>query len=104
MHGSKARVPASLTRRFFGVTGPGLKVRMELGSNEAIKQTVAGRMGISILSQSAVRAELASGDLAVLDVVGLPLQRQWHLVHPKDKLLAPAATAFRSFLTAPRTD
>jgi DNA-binding transcriptional LysR family regulator len=73
---------------------------MELGSNEAIKQTVAGRLGISILSQSAVRSELASGEIVQLDVVGLPLQRQWYLARPSDKLSMPAADTFHNFLIA----
>jgi DNA-binding transcriptional LysR family regulator len=77
-----------------------LNIRMELGSNEAIKQTVAGRLGISILSQSAVRSELASGEIVQLDVVGLPLQRQWYLARPSDKLSMPAADTFHNFLIA----
>ena len=83
---------------FFREHQSGLNIRMELGSNEAIKQTVAGRLGISILSQSAVRAELASGEIIQLDVVGLPLQRQWYLAHPSDKLISPAADTFHGFL------
>lgn len=79
-----------------------LKIRMEMGSNEAIKQTVAGRLGISILSRSAVRAELASGEIVLLDVQGLPLERHWYLVHPAEKLLTPAAGAFHEFLTSRR--
>lgn len=77
-----------------------LKIRMEMGSNEAIKQTVAGRLGVSILSQSAVRAELASGEIVQLDVHGLPLVRHWFLVHPAEKQLSPAAGAFHEFLTS----
>ena len=77
-----------------------LKVRMELGSNEAIKQTVAAGLGISILSHSAVRAELASGEIALLDVQGLPLERQWYLIYPEQKFLSPAAKAFQVYLTS----
>jgi len=79
-----------------------LKIRMEMGSNEAIKQTVAGRLGVSILSQSVVRAELTGGEIVVLDVEGLPLERHWYLVHPSRKLLTPAASAFHDFLTSRR--
>jgi DNA-binding transcriptional LysR family regulator len=73
---------------------------MEMGSNEAIKQTVAGRLGISILSRSTVRAELASGEIVVLDVAGLPLERCWHLAHQTEKSPTPAAKAFHGFLTS----
>ncbi len=77
-----------------------LKVRMELGSNEAIKQTVAANLGISVLSHSAVKAELASGEIALLDVQGFPLERQWYLIYPEQKYLSPAAIAFQAFLTS----
>ena len=83
---------------FFQRYGTAPQVRMELGSNEAIKQTVAGRLGISIIAKITVEAELARGDLAVLDVEGLPLERQWHLVYPERNVLAPAAQAFKDFL------
>ena len=73
---------------------------MELGSNEAIKQTVASRLGVSILSHSTVRAELEAGELVQLHVRGLPIQRNWYLVHLKDKRLSPVAEAFRDFLLA----
>ncbi len=75
-----------------------LKIRMELGSNEAVKQTVAGHLGISILSKSAIHAELARGEIALLDVRGLPLERQWYLVYPEKKFLTPAAMVFQKFL------
>ncbi len=97
-----AREPGSGTRlgceAFFKRHDTAPRVRMELGSNEAIKQTVAGKLGISIIAKITVEAELARGDLAVLDVKGLPLKRQWHLVYPENKVLAPAAQAFKDFL------
>jgi len=75
-----------------------LKQHMELGSNEAVKQTVAAGLGISVLSESSVRGELASGDICLLDVQGLPLERQWFVVHLEQKSLTPAAIAFQAFL------
>ncbi len=73
---------------------------MEMGSNVAIEQTVAGRLGVSILSRSAVRAELASGEVILLDSQSLPLERHWYLVHPAEMLLTPATGAFHDFLTS----
>jgi len=83
---------------FFESHGAVPRVRMELGSNEAIKQTVAGRLGISIIAKITVEAEVARGDLVILDVQGLPLERQWHLAYPEHNALAPAALAFKDFL------
>ena len=76
------------------------RIRMELGSNEAIKQTVAGRLGVSIVAKITVEAEVARGNLVILDVKGLPLERKWHLVYPESKVLAPAAQAFKDFLVS----
>jgi DNA-binding transcriptional LysR family regulator len=38
------------------------------------------------------------GKLAVLDIEGFPMLRQWYLVHRKGKRLANIAVAFRDFL------
>ena len=100
------REPGSGTRltteRFFTAQGVLLKNRLELGSNEAIKQTVAGGLGVAVLSATTVTSELALRELVVLDVVGLPLIRHWHVVYHKDKKLSAAASAFKAWLFAHR--
>lgn len=88
------------TEDFFHQHKTELRIRMALGSNEAVKQAVAGRLGISLLSGSTMHAELTSGELVLLDVQGLPLERQWYVVNLEQKFLTPAALAFRSFLTS----
>lgn len=85
---------------FFQKHGATPRIRMELGSHEAIKQIVAARLGISIMAKITVEAEVKRGDLAILDVQGLPLERQWYLVYPEQKVLAPAAQAFKDFLVS----
>ncbi|MDA8327648.1 MAG: LysR family transcriptional regulator [Betaproteobacteria bacterium] len=95
--GSGTRLAAE---KFFEQHGVTLKVRMELGSNEAVKQLVAGGLGISVLSATTLRAELVSGELVKLDVRGLPLERKWHLVYPANKQLTPATRAFIELLHA----
>ena len=96
------REEGSGTRRafekFFEQHGVVLKARMELGSNEAVKQVVAGGLGVAVLSASTLRAELASGELTILDVRGLPLKRKWHVVYPVGKQLTPASKAFMEYL------
>lgn len=86
--------------KFFEQHGVALKARMELGSNEAVKQVVAGGLGVAVLSASTLRAELASGELTILDVQGLPLARKWHVVYPTGKQLTPASKAFKEYLFA----
>mmetsp|Transcript_38712 Transcript_38712/g.90626 ORF Transcript_38712/g.90626 Transcript_38712/m.90626 type:complete len:305 (-) Transcript_38712:291-1205(-) len=96
------REPGSGTRltteKFFAGQGVRLKTRLEVGSNEAIKQTVAGGLGLAVLSATTVVSELALGELVLLDVVGFPLIRRWHVVYPRGKRLSPAALAFKDWL------
>ena len=71
---------------------------MEIKSFETIKQAVMAGMGVSFLSTHTISLELQLGRLAVLDVVGFPVMRNWHVVHRKAKLLPPVALAFKQFL------
>ena len=96
------REPGSGTRltaeRFFAARGITLKNRLEVGSNEAIKQTVAGGLGLAVLSATTVVSELALQELVMLDVVGFPLIRSWHVVYPQGKKLSAAAVAFKDWM------
>ena len=72
-------------------------VRLELGSHEAIKEAVAGGLGIGIVSAHSI----ARGDrLAVLPVRGFPLQSTWSILHPRGKKLSPIAQSFLAHLLA----
>ena len=74
------------------------RIVMEMPSNETIKQAVMAGMGLSFLSLRTIRHELASGHLVLLDVLGLPLVRHWHITHLAAKRLSPPAREFKSFL------
>ncbi|HEY6096273.1 MAG TPA: LysR substrate-binding domain-containing protein, partial [Gallionellaceae bacterium] len=86
------------TEHFFEERGLKLKVRMELGSNEAIKQAVAGGLGIAVLSAHTLALERNSNELVILDVQDFPIRRHWYLAYPKDKQLSVVAQAFLEFL------
>lgn len=96
------REPGSGTRlateKFFAERGLKLKVRMELGSNEAIKQAVAGGLGIAVLSAHTLALERSADDLVMLDVKGFPIRRHWYLAYSKDKQLSVVARVFLEFL------
>ncbi len=85
------------TLRVFDAAGVRPKVRMELGSNEAIKHAVVGGLGISVLSLHALTLEGVNGPVVILDVEGFPILRQWYLVHPKGKELSLVARTFLAF-------
>lgn len=71
---------------------------LELGSNEAIKESVAAGLGVSILSQHALHGRAAQDGLIELPVRGFPIASQWHIVHAKGKQLSPIAQVFRQHL------
>ncbi len=73
------------------------RVRMELGSNEAIKHGVVGGLGLSVLSLHTLTLEGEKGPVAILDVEDFPIQRQWYLVYPKNKELSVVAKAFLEY-------
>ncbi|MCA3574574.1 MAG: LysR family transcriptional regulator [Aestuariivirga sp.] len=75
-------------------------VRLELGSNEAIKEAVAGGLGLGVISLHALNGTGGLRDLRRLDVEGFPISSRWHVVHPRAKQLSPIAQAFRGHLLA----
>jgi DNA-binding transcriptional LysR family regulator len=74
------------------------EVRMELGSNEAVKHVVAAGLGISILSRDALDGAPENDRLAVLDVQGFPLSGTWFAVTVRGRRLSPVAAAFLEHL------
>jgi DNA-binding transcriptional LysR family regulator len=85
------------TFRAFSKKGLKPRVRMELGSNEAIKHAVVGGLGLSVLSLHTLTLEGVDGAVAILDVEGFPILRHWYIVHPKGKELSLVAKTFLDF-------
>ena len=69
----------------------------EMGSNETIKQAVMAGLGISFISSHTIAAEVEAGRLVIMDVIGLPLIKTWHVVRRTDKRLLPSAEAMYRF-------
>ena len=96
------REPGSGTRSLFDYFIGDTEIRriqlgMELGSNETIKQAVMAGLGIALISAHTIAAEIADGRLVALAVEGLPMVRQWFVLHRTDRPLSPAGRAFRDF-------
>jgi len=101
------REPGSGTRkaveRLFAERNLIMKVRMELGSNEAIKQAIVGGLGLSVLSRHTLALDAPMGQLAILDVEGFPIERHWYAAYPAGKQLSVVARTFLDYLKqAPR--
>lgn len=73
-------------------------VRLEMGSNEAIKEAVAGGLGLSVISNHALHGHSREHGVAILEVEGFPIISNWHIVYPKTKQLSPIAGAFKNHL------
>jgi LysR family transcriptional regulator, low CO2-responsive transcriptional regulator len=74
------------------------RASMEVSSNETIKQSVMAGMGLSFISSHTIGLEAGAGKLAILDVAGLPIVRDWYVIHLREKILSPIASAFRAYL------
>ena len=70
------------------------KVRLELGSNEAIKQAVAGGLGLAIISKHALHQNVDAEGLKILAVENFPIHSNWWIIYPKGKRLSPIAKVF----------
>ena len=73
-------------------------VRMELSSNESIKQAIVAGLGVTVLSLHSLSLEGTSGPIALLDVKGFPIQRYWYLAHSKGRKLSLVARTFFDFV------
>lgn len=74
--------------------------KIELTSNEAVKQAVIAGLGYSILPLIGIKNELSSGDLQIIPAKALPVITEWNLIWLKAKKLSPVASALRDYLQA----
>lgn len=65
--------------------------RMELKSNEALKQAVISGLGFSIMPLIGIKNALAIGDLQVIPVKGLPIVTNWNLIWLSSKNMSTIA-------------
>jgi DNA-binding transcriptional LysR family regulator len=70
-------------------------IRLELGSNEALKESVAGGLGLGLVSSHALHGHVKEHGVRIIDVEGFPLPSAWHIVHPASKKLSPLALEFK---------
>lgn len=74
-------------------------IRLELGSNEAIKQAVIGGLGVAVLSKYSLGDKSDQEEVAILKCKEFPIESSWHIVSPKGKKLSPIATIFKKHLS-----
>lgn len=84
--------------QYFAQVGFAPRVRLELGSNEAIKQAVEGELGLAVLSMHALAGPQTPDHPVILPVIGFPIRSSWSTLYPRGKRLSPIASVFLDYL------
>lgn len=75
-----------------------VRKKMELTSNEAVKQAVIAGLGYSIMPLIGIKNELGNGDLQIIPTPGLPIKSNWNLIWLKGKKFSSVANAFLQYV------
>jgi LysR family transcriptional regulator, low CO2-responsive transcriptional regulator len=96
------REPGSGTRqtleKFIMKNNLPVRKKMELTSNEAVKQAVIAGLGCSIMPLIGIKNELQNGELQIIPVEGFPIKSVWNFIWLKGKNHSPVAMAFLAHL------
>ncbi len=76
-----------------------VKKKLELTSNEAVKQAVIAGIGYSIMPLIGIGSELRNKEIFIIPMQQLPLITEWNLIWLKNKKFSPVAEAFVKYLT-----
>ena len=83
--------------RLFGEHGLTPRIRMELGTNEAIKEAILAGLGVTIMPRFTFGLDPESSRYLCLDVEGFPLENHWYFAYPEGKSLSSVAWALLDF-------
>ncbi len=98
-HSSGTRRAVTQILEQHGLNPAHLKVVAEMGTTEAIRQSIKASIGISILSSQAVRDDIIHGSLVAVAIAGVKMIRPFYMVTRKNQALSPLCTAFIQTLT-----
>ena len=79
-----------------------VRKKMELTSNEAVKQAVIAGLGYSIMPLIGIKNELQNGELQIIPVKGFPIKSVWNLIWVKGKNHSPLALAYLDYVKKER--
>lgn len=75
-----------------------VRKKMELTSNEAVKQAVIAGLGCSIMPLIGIKNELQNGEIQIIPVKGFPVKSVWNLIWLKGKNHSPVALSFLNYI------
>lgn len=89
---------ARVLQRELGIEPQSLKVGLQLGSTEAVKQAVRAGLGVSLTLESAVRDEVEAGLLCALRIRSVPLSKPLYAILAESLPPLSLARVFEAFL------
>lgn len=84
--------------RFFEQNEISVLKKMELTTNEAVKQALLAGLGYSIMPLIGIKNELHNNELHIIPIKGLPIKTNWSLIWLKGKKHAPVSLSFLAYL------
>jgi LysR family transcriptional regulator, low CO2-responsive transcriptional regulator len=93
--GSGTRV---VMERFIAKNRLPIYKKLELTSNEAVKQAVIAGLGYSIMPLIGIKSELLNKQMQIVNVKDFPIKSTWHLIWQKNKKFSPVAEAYLKYL------
>ena len=81
-----------------------IRKKMELTTNEAVKQAVIAGLGCSIMPLIGIKNELQNAQLQIIPVKGFPIKSAWNLIWLKGKNHSPVAISFLNYLKKEKTN
>ncbi|MDP3392650.1 LysR family transcriptional regulator [Sediminibacterium sp.] len=84
--------------KYFEKNQLSIQKKMELTSNEAVKQALMAGLGYSIMPLIGIKNELQNKELQIINTKGLPIKTTWSLIWLKGKKHSPVSLAFLNHL------
>lgn len=88
----------AVMERYFSKRKINPRKKIELTSNEAVKQAVKAGLGVSIMPIIGIRSDLKSGELQIIKADGFPIKTKWRLIWLKSRQLSPVAEAYINYI------
>ena len=83
---------------FIGINDISVLKKMELTSNEAVKQALLAGLGYSIMPLIGIKNELHNHELQIISIKGLPIISTWSLIWLKGKKHSPVSLSLLNHL------
>ncbi|MEY2904273.1 MAG: hypothetical protein RJA52_289 [Bacteroidota bacterium] len=87
-----------MMEKYFLEIHPEKRKKLELTSNEAVKQAVVAGIGHSIISLISMKYELENGSIKIIQRPDLPINNHWRLIWLKEKKFSPSAKAYLDYI------